>query len=335
VILEIVKQMSDSLVLDEAVAGLVKNVHRLVEFDSAALYVPAEGALTTRYADGKFTAYLHSQEVPFGEGVVGLAAKTQKPVLNESPTVEFGFPSYGPGSKSLGSALAVPLEGRAGLAGVFMLCRHEKGAFTKDNVRILQSVTATLGFVVENALRYEQATSSASTDYLTGLPNARALTQHLETEIMRSERQGSGLVVLVTDLDGFKAVNDRFGHLEGNRVLCSVAKALRQSCREYDYVGRLGGDEFVMILPGLGEKDVRRRITALDEAVRRAAREVCPDAMIGLSAGTARCWEDGATAPTLLAAADERMYQAKAMRKARATGGSVGFDFDFARSAQQ
>ena len=79
---------------------------------------------------------------------------------------------------------------------------------------------------IENALRFRQAESSATTDYLTGLPNARSLFLHLDRELSRSRRNHAPLAVLVLDLDGFKQVNDRFGHLEGNKVLRAVAARL-------------------------------------------------------------------------------------------------------------
>ena len=78
-------------------------------------------------------------------------------------------------------------------------------------------------------MRYQQAESSATTDYLTGLPNARSLFLHLDGELARCRRLNSPLVVLVCDLNGFKQVNDKYGHLEGNRVLHTVAKKLKES----------------------------------------------------------------------------------------------------------
>src|SRR5260370_15130040 len=117
--------------------------------------------------------------------------------------------------------------------------------------------------VIEHAVKFMQAESSAATDYLTGLPNARSLFVHLDRELARCKRSGETLGVLVCDLDGFKQVNDRFGHLEGNKVLREFASRLKDACREYDYVARMGGDEFVVVAPGMGDQDASDNIKRL------------------------------------------------------------------------
>jgi diguanylate cyclase (GGDEF)-like protein len=211
-----------------------------------------------------------------------------------------------------------------------MVCRREIDAFNKDSLRILLAVSSKLGSVIENALKYEQAAASASTDFLTGLPNARALHQQLESELARCRRLNGTLTILVTDLDGFKEVNDRFGHLEGNSVLRAVAKGLRESCREYDYVARMGGDEFVILLPGLAEEDLVLKIALLNQSVMEGARKVISESSISLSVGQARFPEDGNEAERLLAEADQRMYAAKTLRKLKSHRGTPrGYDFDW------
>src|SRR5205823_3873176 len=115
--------------------------------------------------------------------------------------------------------------------------------------------------------------------------------------------------------DGFKQVNDRFGHLEGNRVLQAVADGLQRSCRQYDYVARMGGDEFVIILPGIGKDEIEAKLDQLDLAVRAAGRSVSSESVLGVSVGVAFSSEDGRDAEALLAAADRRMYKAKQSHK--------------------
>ena len=174
-----------------------------------------------------------------------------------------------------------------------------------------------MALAIENALKYEQAESSAVTDYLTGLPNARSLFLQLDRELARCKRDATSLVVMVCDMDGFKQINDRFGHLEGNRVLRLFAQALKDSCREYDYVARMGGDEFVVVAPGLTLEAANKKAESLRELARQAGQEVCSEDILSLSVGQALYPEDGKDAEALLAEADRRMYIEKQKQPSR------------------
>jgi diguanylate cyclase (GGDEF)-like protein len=125
----------------------------------------------------------------------------------------------------------------------------------------------------------------------------------------------------VADLDGFKLVNDRFGHLTGNRVLKLVAQGLKSACREYDYVARMGGDEFVLILPGMKSNPVKRKSIELCSMVVEAGRESTGEEILSLSVGEAFFPEDGIDTEELLAAADRRMYQVKQSHRTDRTRG--------------
>ncbi|MCX6629055.1 MAG: GGDEF domain-containing protein, partial [Candidatus Solibacter sp.] len=118
------------------------------------------------------------------------------------------------------------------------------------------------------------------------------------------------------DLDRFKEVNDRFGHLEGNRVLRRVAQGLKAACRTGDLVARMGGDEFVLVLRDFPQGAVERRKRELCDMAIAAGREVCGEAIVSLSAGHATFPNDGADAEKLLAAADRKMYQNKLLHHA-------------------
>ncbi len=123
--------------------------------------------------------------------------------------------------------------------------------------------------------------------------------------------------MLVCDLDGFKQVNDRFGHLEGNKVLKLVAAGIQQSCREYDYVARMGGDEFVLVLSALRPEDLAPTIKRLEQVAHDAGIEVCGEPLLAVSVGAAFHPGDGSDAESLLAEADRRMYVTKQGHKAR------------------
>jgi diguanylate cyclase (GGDEF)-like protein len=199
----------------------------------------------------------------------------------------------------------------SGVIGVLALYRAEKDAFTSDHLRILLAVSGKMALAIENALKYQQAESSATTDYLTGLPNARSLFLQLDRELARCKRDNTSLTLMVCDMNGFKKINDRFGHLEGNRVLRLFAQALKDSCREYDYVARMGGDEFVVIAPGLASDAAAKKAEQLRALAKQAGFDVCAEDMLSLSVGLAVSPEDGNDAEQLLTQADRRMYLEK------------------------
>lgn len=334
VLMELSQQLGNSLQLDETLAMVSSGLRRLVPFDSLVMYVIRGNSLMPRYATGESTSLFLSRQLALGQGVAGWVAAHGKPVLNGHPNLE-AAPEVSR-SVVLNSSLAVPLISGKDTLGVVMVSRRGFDAFTKDDLRVILAISGKLGTFIDNALKYEQAAASASTDFLTALPNARALNLQLESELARSQRQNTALTVLVADLDGFKDVNDRYGHLEGDAVLRAIARVLRENCREYDFVARMGGDEFVLLLPGMEESDVMAKISQLNIAVAEAGRKVVADSRLGLSIGQARFPVDGRTPEQLLAEADQRMYAAKTLRKMRnGRGGSGprGFDFDWAESS--
>jgi diguanylate cyclase (GGDEF)-like protein len=118
-------------------------------------------------------------------------------------------------------------------------------------------------------------------------------------------------------MDGFKQINDRFGHLEGNRVLRLFAQALKDSCREYDYVARMGGDEFVLLLPHITADSVDERIAQMVRIAGEAGEIAPGKRFLSMSVGEAFYPLDGANAEELLATADRRMYKNKQQQKLR------------------
>ena len=174
-----------------------------------------------------------------------------------------------------------------------------------------------MALAIENALKYQQAESSATTDYLTGLPNARSLFLQLDRELARCKRDSSSLAVMVCDMDGFKQINDRFGHLEGNRVLRLFAQALKETCREYDYVARMGGDEFVVVAPGLHAEAAKKKAISLRELARQAGQRSMQRRHSFAERRAALYPEDGKDAEELLAEADRRMYIEKQQQPSR------------------
>jgi diguanylate cyclase (GGDEF)-like protein len=265
-----------------------------------------------------------SLKIPLGEGLSGWVAQNSKPILNGNPSVEPGYLTDPSRFSTLRSALAVPLEGVSGVVAVLALYRAQQDAFTKDHLRILLAVSAKLGFSIENALKYRLAEDSATTDYLTGLPNARSLFLHLDREIARCKRSTLPLAVFVSDLNGFKQVNDRFGHFQGNKLLQMFAEALKGCCREYDYAARMGGDEFIVIAPGLTQDAAAEMAQRLQTIIADIGKKVCGEDLVSVSIGQAFYPADGNNAEHLLAEADRRMYAKKSAHYANVADRHTG-----------
>jgi diguanylate cyclase (GGDEF)-like protein len=163
-----------------------------------------------------------------------------------------------------------------------------------------------------------QREQEAMHDALTTLPNRRFLQEWLTFALAGCRRNGEPLVLLYCDLDGFKAVNDRFGHEAGDQVLQATAARLRRGVRSSDFVARLGGDEFVAVLPNAPDASILSALVArLRDDLAKAPIEGLTDDEISASIGVASYPLDGDTADTLLAAADRAMYQVKQNRSTR------------------
>ncbi len=313
---ELSQDLGNSLSLGETLSVLSMRLRRLIPYDSMAVFLCKNGRLIPELVSGDNFRLLSSLNIRLGEGLCGWVAENRKPIMNASPQLESGYVNDPEKYTTLRSALAVPLEGLNGVVGVLAMYRADRDAFTADHLRILLAISSKIALSVENALKYQQAESSATTDYLTGLPNARSLFVHLARELARCRRTGTALAVMVCDMDNFKQINDLYGHLEGDNLLKDFAGHLTEMCRGYDYVARMGGDEFVVVAPGLKLEAAEEKARRLNQLAVDAGRKVAGRSLIALSVGTAFCPEDGFDVERLLAEADRRMYSMKQVHHA-------------------
>jgi diguanylate cyclase (GGDEF)-like protein/putative nucleotidyltransferase with HDIG domain len=292
-----------------------KWLRQMVTYDTLALYVVQEGKIEPVSVLGRSADQFSKSVLPAEKSLSGSVAASRNPVVNGDVMGEPWYSADSWTASGLHSVLAVPLGDDASV-GVVTLYRPERKAFNRDDLRIVQAAGVHLSCALVNSLRYREAEESAATDHLTGLANARSLAAHLTRELARASRENATIGVLVCDLDGFKPVNDRFGHLKGNEVLQLVATGIRETCRASDYVARMGGDEFVIIVPGLRPEKYAWYFDRLRHAAYEAGLKACGEACLSMSIGHAIYPFDGTTAETLLAEADKKMYAVKKTSKA-------------------
>jgi diguanylate cyclase (GGDEF)-like protein len=212
--------------------------------------------------------------------------------------------------------MAVPLRDEEGspLGTLGVFWRRDGREASDAELAELEKLAGSAGPAITNAQRFRKAREQADLDGLTNLHNRRYFHETLAREVARAGRYDRRLSLLVIDIDDFKAINDRVGHLAGDAVLAAVAERLQSAVRGADVACRIGGDEFAVLMPEASFEDAERLLRRIQLAV--SARSLAPADRVSISAGAAelRAHDDAAS---LFQRADEALYRAKGGRKGR------------------
>jgi len=219
------------------------------------------------------------------------------------------------------SHIIAPLLGREKPLGVLIIGSYQENAFSDEDAALFARYAKLTAIAIENLRHYEAARDHAIRDPLTRTYNRRHFHEVLSRELARIGRYGGSLSLLMLDVDHFKSLNDRFGHLVGDQVLRNTAAVLRAHVRESDLVFRYGGEEFALLLPGTDAAAAMRVAEKLLEFVRE--KEILKpsqseDIRVTASIGVASAPEDAQTFEGLVACADQALYKAKAVGRDRA-----------------
>lgn len=212
-----------------------------------------------------------------------------------------------------GSIVGIPLKAGTQVVGVMNLSRVVKGPFTAKELNFLQLLADRAALAISNALLHQSVSQQAYTDPLTGLPNRRALDEHLEHEIVLAQRQEAPLCVIMMDLDGFKYINDAYGHATGDKVLQAVARHLQRNLRASDFLARYGGDELTLVLSKTTLLDAQKVADKMRHSISEFRYSLDGETRVTLSisGGIAAYPIHALTASDLLRAADHALYHAK------------------------
>jgi diguanylate cyclase (GGDEF)-like protein len=230
-----------------------------------------------------------------------------------------------------GSIIGIPLKLGEKVVGVMNLSRDMTGSFSPAELRFLKMLSNQAAVAISNASLHQSISKKAYTDTTTGLANRRALDEHLDSEIINSRRTNSPFAVVMMDLDGFKWVNDNYGHEVGDLVLRAVFNVISFGIRSSDFIARYGGDELTLILT---KSDVQEARLVTDKILENLAKfsYKAPDGKgikLGASGGIAIYPNHGRSGPELLRAADAALYNAKKRQRgkfliAKAATGPLG-----------
>jgi len=272
--LSLAKALTSTLELKKVLKVIMTRAQQLIKAEAWALLLVDEPAdeLYFDLVQSKHEKSLKSQRIKLGQGAAGWVVRYNKPLLVPDLAKDGRFVGgidlqIGSPSRSL---LCVPIVNKKRTIGVLeAVNKTGDGPFNDQDLTLLVKLIDQAEIAIERAYLYQKMADLAVTDDLTKLFNFRYLDQTLDIEIRRGQRYGANVSLIFLDMDYFKQVNDRYGHLMGSRVLIEVAQILIQNLRDVDIIARYGGDEFVVVLPET-PLDVTYRIA---QRLRVALRE--------------------------------------------------------------
>ena len=315
------EEFSSALSKDETLSLFTDKISEFAPFDTCIVYLfeNAEAATSAVLVRGKNADLLAGRVLKVGEGATGLVLQQKRPMLDLDPSLDFA--SSNPElCREYSAMLSVPLIADDQMVGAVSLYSATLSSYQDEHLRLLETISRIGASAIRKSLQHAETETFALTDQMTGLPNARSLQADFEKEARRADRKAGAFQVLVLDLDGFKAVNDTYGHKAGDRMLREIGGVIRGQLREYDILARYGGDEFVAIVPDADQTHVHDLLKRIDAAVNNFSLDLGEGvfAKVGVSTGAAEYPSGGHTFDQIVAAADREMYLTKARHKRKA-----------------
>ena len=315
---ELGKALTSSLNIDEILNVVVEKVQALLEPKNWSLLLidPETEQLTFRVVVGEDAGQLLHTKLDPGEGIAGWVAKEQKPLLVPDISKDDRFsPKVDRLTKfNTHSVVCVPLVARGHCHGVIELINNIKeSSFSEEDLLLLTTMGDYTAIALENAVFIQKIEELTITDDLTGLYNSRFLQGRIDYEVKRANRFKYDLSIIFLDLDLFKDVNDKHGHLTGSKMLKEVADLLILKTRNIDMVCRYGGDEFIILMPETSKKNALHVANKLRSAVK-AHKFLTKEGInyhITSSFGVASFPGDAKSKDELIHMADNAMYRIK------------------------
>lgn len=313
---EIAKALTSTLEVGEVLQLVMQKIQQLMRPTAWSLILQGkDGLLYFEIAVGPAAEALKGLKIRPGEGIAGAVFATGQPRLVPDVRADPDFaPRFDEATKfKTQSVLAVPLAARGTMLGVIELV-SEEGAhwFDEDDLQMLTQVADYAAIAIDNARNFRRVQELTLSDEHTGLGNTRAMRALLKREVARAERFVRPVSLLFLDLDDFKAVNDKRGHMVGSALLRQVGVRLLDCIRSVDSPFRYGGDEFAVVLLETGPTGAQHVAQRIVERMRTPFVLSSGEAVVvTCSVGVAAFPDHATSAAGLLDAADKAMYRAK------------------------
>jgi diguanylate cyclase (GGDEF)-like protein len=312
----VARALTSELDLDSILRAIMLQMEQFFLPEQWSLLIVDEARQDLFYAVvvGRAEADLRDERVKIGEGLAGWVAAHGETLIIPESAEDPRLASRGDHRRfRIRSAICMPLRSRQKTLGVIQLFNCKVESLEDDTIAFLHLLCDYAAIAIENAQAVERIQELTVTDDCTGLYNQRQLYRMLKTESEQARSAGTRFTLIFIDLDHFKQINDRHGHLIGSKLLAEFGQAVRRELRSVDAVFRYGGDEFIVLLPGMGGEEAERVARHLHSKLRRQRFPVEYGLALQIRAsyGVATWPTDASDIHELIRLADSAMYRVK------------------------
>jgi diguanylate cyclase (GGDEF)-like protein len=324
---EVGKIIASELEPSELVQKIIASIGKSVTFEDASVYNVKKDltGLDPIYFHNSLLQDRMGESISFEKGAPGEIVASGEPIFLEDTALYESFLHHPDEKKKEGSFIGIPLKNENLVVGVMVFSHGKPNAFRVEDFDLLRTLSHLIAAGLEKAELFRKTLELARVDELTGMLNYRVLLEKLEEEVRRKVRTGREFSFIMIDIDDFKRINDRYGHLEGSRLIAQMGPLLKAACRtgSTDTCFRYGGEEFSILLAETSGQEAM----AVAERVRKSIDEYTfsvkvahPLEKVTVSLGVSTM--EGGSAKTIQALmheADVALYRSKAIGKNRVT----------------
>ncbi len=316
----IARSLISTLALDEVLREILDVIANTFGYTSCAVLLtdPEANRLYIKASHGyprSIRYIMRDQRLKSGrKGICAHVAATGKPYYASDVSKD---PYYVAGKKSVRSEAAVPLKMKDEVIGVLDIESEKLDAFSERDLRMFSVFASQAAIAIENDRLYNEIRALSLTDSLSKAANRRHFDLMLDSEIKKAKGYSRPLSLAMIDLDDFKAFNDKYGHLAGDKILIHISRTLRKNVRDTDFVARYGGEEFTIILPETSNAFAMKVSERVRCAVEKNALNIkgLGKKKMTISIGVASFPDNADNAAELIHSADRALYRAKQMGK--------------------